>query len=428
MTPTRLRVLWSAILTDDRIDGEPPNRGDLRLAVGVGLLFLIVRGAHLAWAWSWPLAGDAIGYDHLAWELVQGRPWVSWLIEPDWQFGPAGTPTAVRTPGLPLFLAAIYAVGGHQPLAGRVALVVVNALAAGLLLDTGRRMQGRVSGLIAALLWVFWPVSVRSLYYMDSLLGESLAIPAVIVAVWLLSLGTRLSALLAGVAAGFAILTRPHLALAIPIFGVFALVRCRQEWLRAFLLVLGVCSAVTPWTIRNAMVFGTFMPLSSQGSLGIWAGWVEGSTGSWDDAPAELALVRELARAEPELLTATEPAKAIIYSRAAREALQKRGLPGSISWGAWKAWLYVRPWETSTGLHVALLLCTILAAFSLPRSTATIEGLLCWSVWLGIGLTAVVTFYLGRYRVVSTPALALLSSLGVAQVGRLALRVLPPRK
>lgn len=383
-------------------------------------LFAIVRGAHLAHSWSDPLLKSAAQYDYLAQLTVRGAPWLNWMEGGDWQFGPVGTPTAVRTPTLPLFLAAIYRVVGYEPQLARVALVLVNALAAGALFQAARRLWGFAPAVLVALAWTFWPVSVRALYYVDSILGESLAIPLLIVALWALTYDRLRTAVCAGLALGAAILARPHLALTVPVAVVLAVVAFRgaARQARNLVLICAVvsCLCVLPWAARNYLTMNAFMPLSSQSGLALWIGWAKGTSGSWDDQPHEKALVRELAERNPELMTAPEPVKSKIYAKAAVEAMKERGALGIVQRAVWKAWLHIRPWETFYGLHSALLLATILVGVAGRSLWSTPANVLATSICIGLLLTSVVTFYLGRYRFVSTPALLLLAGGGIARL------------
>lgn len=378
-------------------------------------LFLIVRAAHLLWSWRWPVAGDAIGYDQLGWATAQGQAWVNTMTG-DWQYGPAGTPTAVRTPGLPLFLAAVYSVFGHAPNAARAALVVFNAFAAGLLADVARKQWGRWPAVVIVLSWTFWPVSVRALYYVDALLGESLAPPLLIGALWLLSFSRRGTTFAAGLLLGAAILTRPHLGLVPLLFATFSW----RSFRLVLLLLLGCGVAVAPWVARNWSAFGAFVPLSSQSGLGVWAGWVRGGTGTWNDTPADAVLVAELARNNPSLLTAPELEKSRLYAAAAKQELRERGVAGVALHGLKKAALFIWPVEYGYGFNSALLVATLLALVGFKSWRSSLAAQFAASVWFALFSSAVITFFLGRYRFIATPMLLFLSG---PALQRLELRV-----
>jgi hypothetical protein len=113
------------------------------------------------------------------------------------------------------------------------------------------------------------------------------------------------------------------------------------------------------------------------------------------------------------MMTAIEPRKSEIYVNAAFQAIHERGVLGTVERGLWKAWLYVRPWEASYGFHSALLLATFLAACAWRRACSSPPAILATALWLGLLFGSVLTFYLGRYRFLSTPAVLLLASMGL---------------
>lgn len=408
----RVRTLSTLIERLDRFPGG--------MFLQVVLLFAIVRATHLVWSWSAPLKNDAASYDHLAVLLTQGKPWLSWF-ESDWQFGPVGTPTAVRAPGLPVFLAGIYAIVGHHPEVARVVLVALNAFAAGVLFSTCRRHWGPLPAVAVSLAWTFWPVSVRALYYVDSLLAESLAVPLLIFTLWALTRDGFVHAALAGLFLGLAVLTRPHLALAIPFTAGIALLALRGRSARrdrnklfACAFVAGLC--LLPWTARNYVAFQKFMPLSSQTGIGLWIGWADGTTGTWDDRPHEKALAAKLHERHPGFMSLHEGAKSDVYARAAFEAIRERGPVDMLRRVLWKAWLHIRPWETFYGFHSALLIATVLALLARRGLWATPAAAVASSVYLALLATSIITYYLGRYRFINTPALLFLAAGGLASL------------
>lgn len=67
--------------------------------------------------------------------------------------------------------------------------------------------------------------------------------------------------------------------------------------------------------------------------------------------------------------------------------------------------MFVWPVEYIYGFNSALLLATLLAALGARWWAGTPTGLFTVSVWLSLLASAVLTFFLGRYRFVATPAL-----------------------
>lgn len=202
------------------------------------------------------------------------------------------SPTLIRVPGYPLFIAGMYALFGHE---NNRAVRVVQAL-----LDT-------VTCWLIALLALAWapdsrPLRNRRRLFLIALgLAVTCPLPAIYVTTILtetctilLATACALTATLAmknsgskamgwcaaaGVFGGLATLFRPDSAMFVAAVGVTlalvllrgAISRSRAKRLsaaRAFALgaalSLGFVLTLTPWTIRNARLFGVFQPIAPQ--------------------------------------------------------------------------------------------------------------------------------------------------------------------
>lgn len=235
-------------------------------------------------------ANDAFEYDYLARSIADGGgyPRSGYLLQ--------GGPTAIRGPGYPYFLGAVYALsGGNSRTAGRLAGVALGALSVLLLYLIAKRIWGRRVGLVAAAMAAIFPPLVL---LSRDLLSESLFIPLELGAL-LFVLNFRRSggalrwAVAAGALCGLAALTRNTafaLLVCIPL-GVWTVrPRLSAKSLLAPILVLA-CAAlvIAPWAVRNAIQFGRFIPLTT--SAGITAAGVynetsyheSGTHGAWRD-------------------------------------------------------------------------------------------------------------------------------------------------
>lgn len=177
-------------------------------------------------------------------------------------------PSALRAPAYPFFLAGVYVVSGDSVTLGRLVNAALGALAVLLLYLIARRIWGRRIALFAAAVAAIFPPLVL---LSKELLSEPLFIAltlGVVLAV-LEYRGTRETrwAVLAGVLAGLAALTRnPGPALAIPLLVGLWTGRPRRSWPAARVPMLALaCMALTvfPWTVRNAVEFGRFVPVTS---------------------------------------------------------------------------------------------------------------------------------------------------------------------
>ena len=253
------------------------------------LLALVLRSAAIATDGGYKPSNDAFEYNYLARSIAagDGYPRSGYLLQ--------GGPTAIRGPGYPYFLGAVYALSGDSLTAGRLAGAALGALGVWLLYLIVRRIWGRRVGLVAAAMAaVFPPLVLLS----RELFSESLFIVFELAAL-LCVLNFRRSggairwAMAAGALCGLAALTRNTafaLLFAVPL-GVWTVrPRFRARSLLAPVVVLG-CAAlvIAPWTVRNAVEFGRFIPLTT--SAGITAAGVYNETsfresethGAWRD-------------------------------------------------------------------------------------------------------------------------------------------------
>lgn len=231
--------------------------GGLALALGLRLL-LIALTPHLA------LTNDPADYARHAVSIAAGHGY-----PPSHQV-PGGGPTAIRPPAFPYLLGAFYALSGDSLLAGRILEALLGTLACGLIGLVAGLLFGRTAGLLALLLAAVYPPLIVG---GASLLSEPLFIVLALGAVAAVLVQLRRGAgarwvALAGVLGGLAFLTRTTApAVILPL-----LVAVRGRPLRplrrglAMPALLLACAVVTvaPWTIRNAVDFHAFVPVSDE--------------------------------------------------------------------------------------------------------------------------------------------------------------------
>jgi hypothetical protein len=178
-------------------------------------------------------------------------------------------------PGYPLFLAAIYALGGHAPVVPRVIQVLFSSTAPVALFLLARSVFGPLTAACCGVLAVIDPFLI---FYDYQLWTESLGITAVVWSLYFFVVRvapdpTPGRSAAGGVLAGVATYLRPDLVLLIASFGSWALLRVRP-WRRALVscVVMGVACvlALTPWIVRNAVVLRHFVPLTTESGFIMW--------------------------------------------------------------------------------------------------------------------------------------------------------------
>ena len=225
-----------------------------------------------------PGTHDQISYDALAQNVAAGKGFV--FDEYWYPFTPPNTPTAHWSFLYVLYLAAVYFITGHHPLIARVIqAVVVGVLMPWLVYRLGKRTFNRSIGLVGA---AAISVYIYLVYYGASLMTEPFYIVTLL---WILDTLQRITAEIRqsngagrssirkwvelGLGGGIAVLLRQQaLALAVILFlwllwSTWGHIRFRR------LVGLGLISCaiiggfILPWTIRNAVVYHSFLPLNS---------------------------------------------------------------------------------------------------------------------------------------------------------------------
>jgi hypothetical protein len=211
----------------------------------------------------------------IAWALVSGHGYSS-----PWPNTPL-LPTAQQPPGYPLLLAAIFGVFGAYSLSSLWTAVSLNAIFAALtaiaILRLGVTTFGRPVGVLSAWIWACWlyeaAVSIRLCESALSTLWLTISLlllPAV-------AASTRASRwLVFGLLAGVAGLTNTTLLAVFPFFWLWLSIRGRAQGCschRWLLASVATCVLVlTPWTIRNYVVFHRLMPMRDNFGLEFWVG------------------------------------------------------------------------------------------------------------------------------------------------------------
>jgi len=194
----------------------------------------------------------------------------------------------VRAPLYPLWVAAWYSLGGPSPMIVVLSHVLIDTLTVVLAYRLGRLVAGTRIGVTTALLYALNPSSWR---FCNELLTEIIFGCLLTAAVWMLARyiirGSNWNALACGVLTGAAILCKPNvqfLPLMLVIIMVEGVFTGRKGWWRGALIVFVTIGALlTPWVVRNRIVFGQWF-----------------YTRTFDDNVAHVSAVATLARVNGE--------------------------------------------------------------------------------------------------------------------------------
>lgn len=228
---------------------------------------------------------DQVSYDALARSLLAGDGYS--FDKPWYPFTPANTPTAHWSFIYPLWLAGVYALAGAHPLAVRLLQAgITGVLTTWLIYRLGGRLFGEMVGLAGAALGSVYAYFV---FYDAALMTESFFTLGVLA---MLNLGLGLVEnsskeednpgkraisrwLLLGVVTGVTALIRQTILFWVPVmllwmFWVWA-DRKSFPWRNAALMIATAAALVLPWTARNHIVYGDFLPLNSNAGYALYS-------------------------------------------------------------------------------------------------------------------------------------------------------------
>ena len=216
------------------------------------------------------ISGDAEGYWELAGKLAAGEAYS--IYEPPRRL--------LRMPGFPALLAIPRLVFGDTPVAARLLLVLVGTLACGLTYWLGYELAGNAVGLLAAAYTAVSPtMALFSVLFLSETAFAAAMLASLIAAAKLLQERHRTDELnqstvryaaAVGTLAGLATYMRPTWLLVAPGLALLFLVSSRAA-VRSRVIVAGIICftlalTLAPWTIRNALLTGHFIPTT------LWVG------------------------------------------------------------------------------------------------------------------------------------------------------------
>ena len=235
----------------------------------VGALLLVALGIRIARveSTSYRPANDAKFYLTLASQVAHKGDYANTGVSA----GGAHGPTAYFPPAFPYLLAAVDLIDGHRVPAGaaiepaRIAQAVLGTATAALVGLVAFEVFGAAVALAALAIAALYPALVE---LSATVYAENLLVPLILAAIWA-TLRARRSArphrwvAAAGVLTGLATLTHQN-----GIVVVFTLLPAVWSIRRGpVLLVAAAIVTLAPWTIRNAIVMHSFIPVSDETGL-----------------------------------------------------------------------------------------------------------------------------------------------------------------
>lgn len=181
----------------------------------------------------------------------------------------------MHTPGYPLLIALIYQVSGNSDTALRLFQILADAGAAILVFLIAVEILPKTAAIIAGLLVALSP---QLAYNSLLLLPDSLSGLPILLAVYLIVRASKrpriMTIIAAGAAVGLSCWLRANALLLAPFLCllIFVLFERAKRWHYAAVLVAAAFLVIAPITIRNVIVFRSFIPLSLGAGQNLVAG------------------------------------------------------------------------------------------------------------------------------------------------------------
>ena len=236
------------------------------VGVAIRLAYVVTLDrARLSWA-------DEMFYDRIAWQLAETGHFQSTLY---W-----------APPVLPTFLAIVYRVFGHDYRAARICQALLGGVLVLAMFWLADMFFGRKTAYLTALGTALYPpfIYLSGVLYAEHIYLLLIAITLCSLARWQQS-RRRPWLVVAGILMGLTALCRPVFLAFFPIAAAYVWWRAPSDAkLHCSLSVCVVAVAtISPWTLRNAVVFKQFVPISTGSGLHLWRGNNDLSLGDADD-------------------------------------------------------------------------------------------------------------------------------------------------
>jgi len=210
--------------------------------------------------------------------------------------GPTFRDSSDWSPGAPLLYAAsFYATGGPREGTARIVEALLGVAAIAVVFLLGARLAGTSAGLIAAFAVAVYPPFIHSTGELTSEPAAIFTLPAAVLAFLWACERQRLRAwLLPGFLFGLTALIRPEYLVVAVAFALLAAIRVGRErgWrpglAGAALLVAALLVPIVPWTVRNAVVLGRVVPISTGGGKALYVGTFYPADGEYQRVKAIL--------------------------------------------------------------------------------------------------------------------------------------------
>ncbi|MDI6828982.1 MAG: glycosyltransferase family 39 protein, partial [Armatimonadota bacterium] len=256
----------------------------LALAAAFRIAYLIQYKAHIPYYFI-PI-GDSAYYDIWAQRVAKGEGY--------------GQMSFYLAPLYPYVLALIYGVIGHKLVVVYVLQVILGAFNLLLVYMLGRKIFSHWVGVASMVLLLFYaPIAYLESKLLSETIWITLSLLSMLFLLFALEQPSTLIFLAAGFTLGLSAICRPVGLIFIAFVLVWLVFNGYRQVLRVFVpLLMGISIAVLPVTVRNYMVSGEFVPISTNSGMTFWHGNNPDATGICSIPPGLTTSIMDQQREE----------------------------------------------------------------------------------------------------------------------------------
>ena len=191
-----------------------------------------------------------------------------------YRYGKGLPPTAKRTPGYPLMLAAIFKIFGRNFNAVRGVQCGIDVLTTLLVFTLGVQLfQDKTAAILAALGYAVYPPALLSTkYIMTENLYTFLLVLFVVTCIFAVRSRGLVTYAIAGILFGLATLTRPGVFVLPAVMLIAAVIIRPSTWKGFLIMLLALSVTMLPWTVRNKRDLGRPIPTSTLMGANLYKG------------------------------------------------------------------------------------------------------------------------------------------------------------
>lgn len=295
-------------MTSSRRKTFPPFTAAVAVFIGA----LAFRGIYFLTARDDPLmtyvdaVPDAWLYHHWALDILTGtHQGTAYYIGPAYAY----------------FLAAIYKLFGPHLYAALLIQLLMGAVTAALVYCLAKHLFGALAAAVAG---VVWAVYLPAVFFETQILPPALTLLGVTAGLYgfarAADQGRKFAvwAFAGGLAFGVAVLARPNILLFLPALALWPVLGRRRLWRPIGLFAAGVLLLVGVVTVRNKIVSGEWVVISSQGGVNFYIGNNPRATGSFAAPPGILGRPEDLNDAGSRAVAAAALGRPVAAAEASR--------------------------------------------------------------------------------------------------------------